>query len=62
MVSLDAAVLLGDDGALEDLDTLAGALLDLHVDTDGVAHLHGGHFVGQTLFVQFLNEIHGCSS
>ena len=41
MVSLDAAVLLGDDGALEDLDTLAGALLDLHVHPDGVAHLDG---------------------
>ena len=62
MVSVDAAVLLGDDGALEDLDTLTGAFLDLHVHPDRVAHLDGGHFRFQTLFVQFLNQIHGCSS
>ena len=35
---LDAAVLLGDDGTLEHLNTLTGAFLDLHVDTDGIAH------------------------
>ena len=58
----DAAVLLGDDGALEDLDTLTGAFLDLHVHTDGVAHLDGGHFRFQALFVQFLDQIHGYSS
>ena len=41
---LNTAVLLGDDGALKDLDTLAGAFLDLHVHADGVAHLHLGDF------------------
>ena len=56
---LDAAVLLGDDGALEDLDTLTGAFLDLHVDTDGVADLDGSDFVGQGFLVQFLDEING---
>ena len=53
-------MLLGDDGALEDLDALPGAFLDLHVDADGVADLHLGRFLAQRLFVQFLDEIHGC--
>ena len=39
---LDTAVLLGDDSALEDLDTLTGAFLDLHVYADGVAHQYLG--------------------
>ena len=41
---LDAAVLLGDDGTLEHLDTLTVALLDLQVDTDSVADGHDGGF------------------
>ena len=56
---LDAAVLLGNDNALEDLDTLAGAFLDLHVDTDGVADLDVGYLVLQGFLVEFLDEIHG---
>ena len=56
---LDTAVLLGDDGALEDLDTLARAFLYLHVDTHGVTDGDLGHFVLQGFLVQFLNEIHG---
>ena len=59
---LNAAVLLGDHSALEDLDTLAGALLDLHVDTDGVADLDLGGLSRQGFLVQFLNQIHGYSS
>ena len=55
---LDTAVLLGDDSALEDLDTLAGAFLDLHMHADGIAHQHLGHFL-QLLLVQSLDEIHG---
>ena len=54
----DAAVLLGDDGALEDLNTLTGAFLDLHVDANGVAHQDLGDFL-QLLLVQCFDEIHG---
>ena len=56
---LDAAMLLGNDGALEDLDMLAGAFLDLHVDTHSVTDLDVGYLVLQSFFVQFLDEIHG---
>ena len=56
---LDAAVLLGNDGALKDLDTLTGAFLDLDVYPDGVAHIDLGLFSLQLLLVQFLDEIHG---
>ena len=56
---LNAAVLLSNDSTLENLDTLAGALLDFHVDTYSVADFDGGYFAGQGFFVQFLNEIHG---
>src|SRR5699024_1074670 len=55
---LDAAVLLGDDSALEDLDTLAGALLDLHVDANHIAHMHIRHVLDLGLG-QFFDEIHG---
>ena len=56
---LNAAVLLGNDSALEHLNTLAGTFLDLNVDTDGVAHLNVGGLLLQGFLVQFLNEIHG---
>ena len=36
---LNTAVLLGDNGTLEHLDTLAVAFLNLQVHPDGVAHL-----------------------
>ena len=55
---LDTAVLLGDDSALEDLDTLTGAFLDLHMYADGIAHQYLRHFL-QLLLVQSLDEIHG---
>ena len=54
----DAAVLLSNDGALEDLDTLTSAFLDLHVDADGIADFHSGDFL-ELLFAQCLNQIHG---
>src|SRR5699024_12633524 len=57
---LDPAVLLGDDGALEDLNALTGALLDLHVHLHGVAHFHGEHLL-DLRFGQLLDEIHGRS-
>ena len=56
---LNTAVLLGNDGALTDLDTLAGAFLDLHVHADGIAHLHLGDFLLQLLLVQCFDQIHG---
>ena len=56
---LDAAVLLGNDGTLEDLDTLTRAFLNLHVDTDGVTDLDVGSFLSQSFLVEFLNQIHG---
>ena len=40
----NAAVLLSNDGALEDLDTLTGAFLDLDVYLDGIAHIDLGLF------------------
>lgn len=46
---LDAAVLLGDDGAFEDLDTLAVSFLDMDVNADGVAHFrHRGRRLSGT--------------
>jgi hypothetical protein len=56
---LDAAVLLCNDGTLEDLDTLTRAFLNLHVDTDGVTDLDVGSFLCQSFLVEFLNQIHG---
>ena len=56
---LDAAVLLGNDGALEDLDTLTGAFLDLDVYLNGIADVYLGHCSLQLLLVESLNEIHG---
>ena len=56
---LDATVLLGDHNALEDLDTLAGAFLDLDVDADGVADVGNGLLSLHLLAFEFLDEIHG---
>ena len=56
---VDAAVLLGDDGTLKDLDTLAVAFLDLQVHTDGVADGDGRSFLlGHILLDKALHEIH----
>ncbi|SBW04766.1 hypothetical protein KL86CLO1_11947 [uncultured Eubacteriales bacterium] len=54
----DAAVLLGNDGTLKNLDTLAAAFLDLDMDTDGVADLGNGGLGLEVLFVESLHEIH----
>ena len=55
---LDAAVLLGDHGALKDLDTLAVAFLDVHVHTDGVAHIGHGGLSLLILGAESLHKIH----
>ena len=61
---VDAAVLLGDDSAFEDLDTLFCAFLDLDVDADGVADADDGCFCLDVLVIQNFDQIgfHGCSS
>ena len=56
---LKTAVLLRDDDALEDLDTLAGAFLDLDMNADGVADVDDGHFLFQLLGFELFDEIHG---
>ena len=56
---LDAAVLLSNDGALEDLDTLTGAFLDLDMYLDGIANIDLGLFSLQLLLVESLDKIHG---
>ena len=55
---LDAAVLLGDDGAFEDLDTPAVSFLDMDVNADGVAHFRHRGLGFQVLVVKRLHEIH----
>ena len=55
---LDTAVLLGDNGTLEDLDSLAVALFDLVLDTNGVTDLEGGDRLLQLLIGKSLNQIH----
>ena len=55
---LDAAVLLGDHGALKDLDTLPVTLLDVDVNADGVAHFGHRGLGLQVLVVECLHEIH----
>ena len=58
----DAAMLLGDHDALEDLDTLTSAFLDLNMDADGLADLDLGLFSLELLGSQFFDEIHFCFS
>ena len=59
---VNAAVLLGDDGALEHLDTLPAAFLDLHVHPDGVADIGLGGLLLHVLGGKSLHEIHFVSS
>ena len=54
----DAAAVLGDNGTLEDLDSLAVALFDLVLDTNGVTDLEGGDSLLQLLIGKSLNQIH----
>ena len=56
---LKTAVLLRDNDALEDLDTLAGAFLDLDVNADGIADVDNGHFLLQLLGFELFDEING---
>ena len=58
MVCSDTAVLLGDDGALKDLDSLAGAFLDLYMNANGIADVHLGQLSLHILLIQFFNQIH----
>ena len=51
----DTAVLTGDDGAFENLNTLARAFLDAYMNADGVADLCFGNFFLHVLAVQCLN-------
>ena len=55
---LNAAMLLGDDGTLIDLDALTGTFLDLDMHLHGVAHQDFGHFL-DLRFGQLFDEIHG---
>ena len=56
---VDTAVLLGNDGALEHLDTLTVAFLDAQVDTHGVAHVDcGGSLLRHVLLDKALHKIH----
>ena len=54
----DAAMLAGNDGAFEHLDTLTGAFLDLYVYTNSVANPHFGQFFLHVLVRQSLYQIH----
>ena len=42
---LNAAMLLGNDGALENLNSLAGTFLDLDMNTNRIADVHFGQFL-----------------
>ena len=55
---VDAAVLLGDDGAVEGLVADAVALLDADGDAHGVADVHFGQFALHVLLGQSLDQIH----
>ena len=55
---LDTAVLLGDNGTLEDLDTLTVTFLNLQVDLDGVTDGDGRNVSLLLLLNKSLHEIH----
>ena len=55
---VDAAMLLGNDGALESLGTLTVALLDAHSHTHRVAHAHRRQLGLHVLLGQGFDEIH----
>ena len=56
----DTAVLLGDDGALEDLDSFAGTFLAFDMTANGVATLNFRQLLLHVLAGQSLHEIHTC--
>ena len=51
----DTAVLLGDNSALEHLDTLTVAFLNTDVNTHGIAHIAGRGLVLLILVAELLN-------
>ena len=53
-----AAALATDDGALEQLDPLAGALDHAHVDLQGVAGTEVGDVVAQLRAVDEISAVH----
>ena len=55
---LDAAMLLGNDSTLEDLDTLTGAFLDAVVNLDGVTDVEVVSAFLQLTVGQMLDQIH----
>ena len=57
---LDATVLLGDDGALEYLNSFTGTFLDFDMNANGVTDVHLGQLVLHVLAGQSLHEIHTC--
>ena len=54
----DSAALLGDDSALEQLDSLLVALFDTVVNANGVTHVESGNFALQLLVSESLDQIH----
>ena len=55
---VNASVLLGNDDALEHLNTLAVALLDLSVYLYGIADLQNRQIALELLLGQYFYEIH----
>ena len=55
---VDAAVLLGDDRALESLGTLAVAFLDADEHANGVADVHLGQLRLHVLVTENFDQIH----
>jgi len=55
---VDAAMLLGNDGALESLGALAAAFLNADGDTHGIAYVEGGKLGLHILFAENFDQIH----
>lgn len=56
----DTAVLLGDDSALEDLNSFAGTFLDFDMNANGITDLNFRQLLLHVLAGQSLHEIHNC--
>ena len=54
----NAAMLAGNDGAFENLNTLTSAFLDAYMHTNGVAHPDLGQLFLHVLAVQCFYQIH----
>ena len=55
---VDAAMLLGNDGAFESLSTLTVAFLDANHDAHGIADVHFGQFFLHVLLAENFDQIH----